>query len=66
MKRNSVIMGAAFAAMASAALVLASANAEEITTGHEAAIKASSTVNPSQPMSTPSTTAAASVSAWFG
>ena len=51
MKRNSLIMGTAFAAMASAALVLASANAEEVTTGHEAAIKACSTVNPSQPVS---------------
>ena len=51
MKRNSLIMGAAFAAMASAALVLTSAYAEEVTTGHEEAIKACSTVNPSQPVS---------------
>ena len=65
MKRNSLITGTAFAAMASAALVLASANAEEVTTGHEAAIKACSTVNPSQ-SGVQSMTAAGSASAWFG
>ncbi len=51
MKRNSLIMGAAFAALASGALVLTSAYAEEGITGHEAAVKACSTVNPSQPVS---------------
>jgi hypothetical protein len=51
MKRNGLIMGAAFAAMASAALVLTSANAEQATAGHEDAVKACSTVNPSQPVS---------------
>ena len=51
MIRNSVIVSALLAAMASAALVLTSANAEQVTTGHDAAIKACSTVNPSQPVS---------------
>ena len=51
MKRNSLIMGTAVAAAASAALVLASAHAEPAATGHEAAIKACSTVNPAQPVS---------------
>ena len=50
MKRNSLIMGAGLAVLASAALVLASANAEPVSTGYEAAIKACSTVNPSQPV----------------
>jgi len=69
MKRNSLIIGTAIAAAASAALVLASAHAEPAATGHEAAIKACSTVNPAQPVSassTRSTTAAGSASAWFG
>ncbi len=51
MKRNSLIMGTAIAAAASAVLVLASAHAEPAATGHEAAIKACSTVNPAQPVS---------------
>jgi hypothetical protein len=51
MIRNSVIVSALLSAMATAALVFASANAEEAVTGHEAAIKACSTVNPSQPVS---------------
>jgi hypothetical protein len=51
MIRNSVMVSALLAAMASAALILTSANAEQVTTGHEAAIKACSTVNPSQPVS---------------
>src|SRR3990170_6082333 len=50
MKRNSLIMGAGAAFMATASLVLASANAAPAETGHEAAIKACSTVNPSQPV----------------
>jgi hypothetical protein len=49
MKRN-LIMGAALAVMASAALILTSANAEQVATGQEAAIKACSTVNPTQPV----------------
>ena len=48
MKRNSLILGAA--ALASAALMLASANAEETAVNHDAAIKACSTANPSQPV----------------
>jgi len=51
MTRNSLIMGAALATMASGALVLTSAHAEEVPAGHEAAVKACSTVNPSQPVS---------------
>jgi len=51
MNGNSLIVGAALAAMASAALVLASAHAEAVRTGHEAAIKACSTANPTQPVS---------------
>ncbi len=51
MKRNSLILGTAIAAAASAALVLASAHAEPAAAGHEAAIKACSTVNPAQPVS---------------
>jgi hypothetical protein len=51
MIRNSVIVSALLSAMATAALVFASASAEEAVTGHEAAIKACSTVNPSQPVS---------------
>ena len=50
MKRNSLIMGAGAACMATASLVLAAANAAPAETGHEAAIKACSTVNPSQPV----------------
>jgi hypothetical protein len=50
MKRNSLIFGAAFAAFAATALILASASAEPVTAGHEGAIKACSTVNPSQPV----------------
>ncbi len=50
MIRNSVIVSALLAAMATAALVFASANAESVDTDHEAAIKACSTVNPSQPV----------------
>lgn len=50
MKRNFLIMGAGLAVLASAALVLAPANAEPVSTGHEAAIKACSTVNPMQPV----------------
>ena len=51
MIRNSVIVSALLAAMATAALVFAPANAEQVTTGHEAVVKACSTVNPSQPVS---------------
>ena len=51
MIRNSLTVSALLAAMASAALVFTSANAEPGETGHEAAIKACSTVNPSQPVS---------------
>src|SRR3990170_7108101 len=50
MKRNSLITGAGVAVMAAAGLLLASANAASATTDHEAAIKACSTVNPSQPV----------------
>ena len=50
MKRNSLIMGAGVAVMATAGLVLASANAAPVETGHEAAVKACSTVNPGQPV----------------
>jgi hypothetical protein len=50
MIRNSLIVSAFLAAMASAALVFGSANAEPAGTGHEAAIKACSTVNPTQPV----------------
>jgi hypothetical protein len=50
MKRSSLIMGAGLAVLASAPLVLASANAAPVDTGHEAAIKACSTVNPAQPV----------------
>jgi hypothetical protein len=50
MKRNSLILGAGLAVMASAALLLTSANAAPAKTGHEAAIKACSVVNPSQPV----------------
>jgi hypothetical protein len=50
MKRNSLITGAGVSVMAAAGLLLASANAAPATTGHEAAIKACSTVNPSQPV----------------
>jgi hypothetical protein len=50
MKRNSLILGAGLAVMASAALVLNSASAAPANTGHEAAIKACSIVNPSQPV----------------
>jgi len=50
MKRNSLITGAGVAVLATAGLVLASANAAPVKTEHEAAIKACSTVNPSQPV----------------
>ena len=50
MKRNSLITGAGVADMAAAGLLLASANAAPADTGHEAAIKSCSTVNPSQPV----------------
>ena len=50
MTRNSLIMGAGLAVLASTAFVLASANAEPVDAGHEAAIKACSTVNPAQPV----------------
>jgi len=50
MKRNSLITGAGVAFMAAAGLLLASANAAPAQTDHEAAIKACSTVNPSQPV----------------
>ena len=50
MKRNSLITGAGVAVMAAAGLLLASANAAPAQTDHEAAIKACSTVNPSQPV----------------
>jgi hypothetical protein len=50
MKRNSLMMGAGLAVLATAGLVLASANAAPVETGHEVAIKACSTVNPSQPV----------------
>lgn len=50
MRRNSLMIGAGVAALASAALVLASANAEPVAVTHDAAIKACSTVNPSQPV----------------
>ena len=50
MTRNSLMIGAGFAVLASASLVLASANAELVAATHDAAIKACSTVNPSQPV----------------
>src|SRR3990170_2439290 len=50
MKRNSLMTGAGVAVLATAGLLLASANAAPAQTGHEAAIKACSTVNPSQPV----------------
>lgn len=50
MRRNSLMIGAGVAALASVALVLASANAEPVAVTHDAAIKACSTVNPSQPV----------------
>lgn len=50
MTRNSLMIGAGFAVLASASLVLASANAEPVAVTHDAAIKACSTVNPSQPV----------------
>jgi hypothetical protein len=51
MIRNSVIVSALLSAMATCALVFSSAGAEEAVAGHEAAVKACSTVNPSQPVS---------------
>ena len=48
--RNSLIVRVFLVAMATAAPVFASANAEPAETGHEAAIKACSTVNPTQPV----------------
>jgi hypothetical protein len=50
MKRNSLMTGAGVASMATASLLLVSANAAPANTGHEAAIKACSTVNPAQPV----------------
>jgi hypothetical protein len=51
MKSNSLILSAGFAALASLGLILSPVNAEEpAVTGHEAAIKACSTVNPKQPV----------------
>jgi hypothetical protein len=51
MIRNSVIVSALLSAMATCALVFGPAGAEEAVTGHDAAVKACSTVNPSQPVS---------------
>lgn len=53
MKRMTLITGAALAVVASAALAFATAHAETkpVVTNHETAIKACSTVNPSQPVS---------------
>jgi hypothetical protein len=50
MKRNSLITGAGVAVMARPGSFWL-ANASPATTGHEAAIKACSTVNPAQPVS---------------
>jgi hypothetical protein len=50
MKRSSLIFGAGLAAMASAGLMLASANAAPAETGHETAVEVCSTVNPLQPV----------------
>ena len=52
MKRMTLIMGAALAVVASAALAFATAHAETkpVVTNHETAIKACSTVNPTQPV----------------
>jgi hypothetical protein len=50
MKRNPLILGAGLAVAATAALFLTSASAEPTETGHDAAIKACSVVNPSQPV----------------
>jgi hypothetical protein len=52
MKRWTLITGAALAVVASAALAFATAHAETqpVTTSHETAIKACSTVNPAQPV----------------
>jgi hypothetical protein len=50
MRRNSLMMGAGVAALASAALLLTPVSAQEIPANHDAAIKACSTVNPSQPV----------------
>jgi hypothetical protein len=68
MKRNSLIFGVGLAVMASAGLMLASANAAPVETPHDVAIKACSTVNPLQPVTvlTRLMTAAGSASAWSG
>jgi hypothetical protein len=51
MKSNSLILSAGFAALASLGLILSPVSAEEpAATGHDAAIKACSTVNPKQPV----------------
>ena len=52
MKRLTLITGAALAVVASAALAFATAHAETkpVVTNHETAIKACSTVNPTQPV----------------
>ena len=50
MKRRFVTMTAGLAALALASLGLVPANADSEPAGHEAAIKACSTVNPSQPV----------------
>ena len=52
MKRMTLITGAALAVVASAALAFATAHAETkpVVTNHETAIKACSTVNPTQPV----------------
>lgn len=50
MKGNFLILSAGFAILASLGLVLTPVSAEPVETGHEAAIKACSTVNPKQPV----------------
>ena len=50
MRRNSLMMSAGVAALASAVLLLTPASAEPAAINHDAAIKACSTVNPSQPV----------------
>jgi len=49
MKRN-LVFGAGLAILASAGLILASANAAPVTAEHEAAVKACTTANPMQPV----------------
>ena len=53
MKRNFPDFWPGLAVMASAGLMLASANAAPVETPHDVAIKACSTVNPLQPVTVP-------------